>query len=144
MKKVATILALALVSAALVACGDDDNGTTTTETGGGAGNGAATEGGGGASAAIQVEADPGGGLAYTTDLLEAKAGNVTIDFANPQPVAHDVRVEDSGGTDLGGTEVITDSEESATVKGLKPGKYVFYCSVPGHREAGMEGTLTVE
>ncbi len=146
MKKVATILVLALVSAALVACGDDDNGTTTTETNGEAGNGAATNGGGGggASSAIQVEADPGGGLAYTTDLLEAKAGNLTIDFTNPQPVAHDVRVEDSGGADLGGTEVITDSEESATVKGLKPGQYVFYCSVPGHREAGMEGTLTVE
>ena len=148
MKKVTTLLVLALVSAALVACGDDDNGTTTTETTGGAGNGAATNGGegggGGASSTIQVEADPGGGLAYTSDLLEAKAGNLTIDFSNPQPVAHDVRVEDSGGTDLGGTEVITDSEESATVKGLKAGQYVFYCSVPGHREAGMEGTLTVE
>jgi plastocyanin len=148
MKKVAILLALALVSAALVACGGDDDGTTTTETTGGAGNGAATNGGagggGGAGSTLQIEADPGGGLAYTADLLEAKAGNVTIDFTNPQPVAHDVRVEDSGGTDLGGTEVITDSEESATVKGLKPGEYTFYCSVPGHREAGMEGTLTVE
>ncbi|HEX8689073.1 MAG TPA: plastocyanin/azurin family copper-binding protein [Solirubrobacterales bacterium] len=69
---------------------------------------------------------------------------MTIDFNNPQPVAHDVRVEDSGGADLGGTEVITSSEESATLKNLKAGQYVFYCSVPGHREAGMEGTLTVE
>jgi plastocyanin len=146
MKKVAALLVLVLVSAALVACGDDDNGTTTTDTGGEATNGAATGGGegGGASAAIQIEADPGGGLAFTTDSLEAKAGNVTIDFSNPQPVAHDVRIEASGGTDLGGTEVITDSEETATVKGIKAGKYVFYCSVPGHREAGMEGTLTVE
>lgn len=153
MKKVAALLALVLVSAALVACGDDEDGTTTTGTGG-ATNGAATDGGGGGggeagatSSAIAVEADPGGGLAYTSDLLEAKAGeagDVTIEFKNPQPVAHDVRIEDSGGTDLGGTAVITDSEESATVKGLKPGKYVFYCSVPGHREAGMEGTLTVE
>jgi uncharacterized cupredoxin-like copper-binding protein len=40
--------------------------------------------------------------------------------------------------------VITDSEETATVKDLKAGQYVFYCSVPGHREGGMEGTLTVE
>ena len=144
MKKVAALLALALVSAALVACGDDDDGTTTTPTGGEATNGAATGGDGGGGSTLQVEADPGGGLAYTSDLLEAAAGNVTIDFSNPQPVAHDVRVEDSGGTDLGGTEVITDSEESATVKNLEPGKYVFYCSVPGHREAGMEGTLTVE
>jgi plastocyanin len=145
MKKVAALLVLALVSAALVACGDDDDGTTTTT--GEAGNGAATGGGGGGGgggSTIQVEADPGGGLAFTTDQLDAKAGTVTIAFNNPQPVAHDVRIEDSGGTDLGGTEVITDSEESATVKNLKPGKYSFYCSVPGHREAGMEGTLTVE
>ena len=145
MKKVAALLALVLVSAALIACGDDDNGTTTTDTGGEATNGAATGGGGaGGGSTLQVEADPGGGLAFTTDSLTAKAGNVTIDFNNPQPVAHDVRVETSGGADLGGTEVITDSEESAAVKNLKPGKYVFYCSVPGHREAGMEGALTVE
>ncbi len=146
MKKVAALLALALVSAALVACGDDDDGTTTTTTGGEATNGAATGGGGaaGGGSTLQIEADPSGGLAYTSDLLTAKAGDVTIDFNNPQSAAHDVRVEDPSGGDVGGTEVISASEESATLKGLKPGQYVFYCSVPGHREAGMEGTLTLE
>jgi len=146
MKKVAALLTLALVSAALVACGDDDNGTTTTTTGGEATNGAATGGGGGAGGGttVQLEADPSGGLAYTTTEAAAKAGTVTIDFKNPQPIAHDVRVEDPSGGDAGGTEVITESEESASLKNLKPGKYTFYCSVPGHREAGMEGTLTVE
>jgi plastocyanin len=144
MKKVATLLALALVSAALVACGDDDNGTTTTDTGGSeATNGAATGGGGGPST-LQVETDRSGGLAYTTDLISAKAGNLTVDFNNPQPGGHDVRFEDPSGNDIGGTDVIAESRESIELKGLKPGKYVYYCSVPGHREAGMEGTLLVE
>lgn len=148
MKKVAALLALALVSTALVACGDDD-GTTTTETGGGeATNGAATGGGGGAGggggSAVAIEADPAGGLAYTTTEASAKTGDVKVDFTNPQPVGHDVDFEDSSGEDVGATEVITESSESITLKDLKPGEYTFYCSVPGHREAGMEGTLTVE
>lgn len=144
MNKVAALLALVLASVALVACGDDD-GTTTTETGGEATNGAATEGGGGGGGStLQFEADPAGGLAYTTDLVSAKAGDVTVDFENPQPIAHDVVIEDDSGAEVGGTDVITEGSDSTTIKDLKPGKYVFFCSVPGHREAGMEGTLNVE
>jgi plastocyanin len=145
MKKVAALLALVLAAAALAACGDDDNGTTTTatETNGEAGNAGATEGGGaGKGSSLEFEADPAGGLAYTTDKATTKAGSVTIEFDNPQAVPHDVTIEDSGGKDVGATDVITESSTSTTVD-LKAGKYTFYCSVPGHREAGMEGTLTV-
>lgn len=149
MKKLAPLLVLALVSAALVACGDDDDGTTTTETT----NGAAAEseketggGGGGAAgggATLAFEADPSGGLAYTTTEATSEAGKVTIDFKNPQPLAHDVAIEDSGGKEIAKTDVITESEDSTTAN-LKAGEYTFYCTVPGHREGGMEGTLTVE
>jgi uncharacterized cupredoxin-like copper-binding protein len=148
MKKVAALLALALASVALVACGGDDSDTTATTTGGGetTTNGAAAGGGkeaGGGASTLSFEADPGGALAYTTTEATAKAGKVTIDFNNPQALTHDVQIEDSNGEEVGGTELIASSSDSATVN-LKPGTYTFYCSVPGHREAGMEGTLTVK
>ena len=147
MKKLAALLALALATMALVACGDDD-GTTTTDTGAET-TGAAAEGeeeagaGGKGGLTVKFEADPEGGLAYTSDKESAEAGNVTIDLINPQPLAHDVAIEDAGGEQIGKTEVITEGEDSAKVE-LEPGEYTFYCTVPGHREAGMEGTLTVE
>jgi plastocyanin len=149
MKKVAALLALALASFALVACGgDDDDGTTTTTTppaeNGAQTDGAARDGAAGGGSTVQLEADPDGGLAYTADEVTAKAGDVTIDFSNPQSLVHDVVVEDAAGEEVGRTELITDGAESVTLKGLKPADYTFYCSVPGHREAGMEGTLAVE
>ena len=68
---------------------------------------------------------------------------MTIDFNNPQSLTHDVAIEDSSGKEVGKTELIGQGETSATVD-LKPGTYNYYCTVPGHREAGMEGTLTVK
>jgi plastocyanin len=146
MKKVVALLALVLSAIALVACGDDNGTTTTTttDTGGEAAQGAATGGGGEGGSTVKLEADPGGGLAYTTTAASAKAGDVTIDFSNPQPLEHDVAVEDSAGAEVGKTELIASSSTSATLQDMKPGKYTFYCTVPGHREGGMEGTLTVK
>lgn len=151
MKKLTALLVLALTSIALVACGSDDsNTTTTTSNGGEAAGGGATEsnkeaGGGaeGGGSTVKFEADPGGDLAYTTTEASTTAGNVAIDFNNPQSLTHDVAIESSSGEEVGKTELIGSGETSTTVD-LKPGKYTFYCSVPGHREAGMEGTLTVK
>jgi plastocyanin len=150
MKKVAALLALALASVALVACGSSsDNSTTTTATSGGESTSGATSGGGkeessgGSSSTVSFEADPGGELAYTTTKATAKAGQVTIDFKNPQALTHDVAIEDSAGEEVGATELIASGDDSTTVD-LKPGTYHFFCTVPGHREAGMEGVLTVK
>lgn len=149
MKKIVALFALVLASVALVACGgSDDNSSTPATTGGGetgseaAGGAGAKEEGGGA-ATLKFEADPGGQLAYTTTSASTKAGAVTIDFTNPQPLPHDVKIESSDGEEVGGTDTVSEGSESATVE-LEPGTYTFYCSVPGHREAGMEGTLTVK
>jgi plastocyanin len=150
MKKVAALLALALAAFALIACGGDDDTTSsspepapeaTTEGNANAGGGSKEAGGGGAT--LSFEADPEGALAYTTTEATTKAGQVTVEFDNPQSLTHDVAIEDSSGKEVGATELIADSSDSTTVN-LKPGSYTFFCSVPGHREAGMEGTLTVE
>ena len=68
---------------------------------------------------------------------------MTVDFNNPQALTHDVAIENSSGEEVGKTELIAEGSDSTTVN-LKPGTYTFYCTVPGHREAGMEGTLTVK
>jgi plastocyanin len=147
MKKLAVLLALALASTALVACGGGDDTTTTSEAEAAGKANAAPEGGkeegGGGASTVEFEADPSGDLAYTASEASAEAGKVTIDFKNPQALTHDVAIEGSGGEEVGKTELIGEGETSTTVN-LKAGKYTFYCSVPGHREAGMEGTLTVK
>jgi plastocyanin len=150
MKKLAALLVLALASVALVACGGSSDSNSSTESGGEAsGGGAAAEstektgGESGGGSTVDFEADPGGELAYTTTEASAKAGKVTIDFNNPQGLTHDVAIEDEKGETVGQTDLIA-SEETSTTVNLKPGTYTYYCTVPGHREAGMEGTLTVK
>jgi plastocyanin len=152
MKKAAFGFALILAALALVACGgSNDNssttgGETTSESGAADGGEKSNEAEGksaGGGGSVSFEADPGSGLAYTTKTATAKAGKVTIDFTNPQPLSHDVAIEGPSGETIAKTEIIAEGSDS-TVANLKPGEYTFYCSVPGHREAGMEGTLTVK
>ena len=96
-----------------------------------------------ATTALSLEANPQGQLNYNTSSLTAKAGKVTIDFKNMSPLGHNVTVESPGGGTLGATETFQGASKKLTLT-LKPGTYKFYCSVPGHRQAGMEGTLVVK
>lgn len=91
---------------------------------------------------LELAADPAA-IAYDKTELTASAGEVTIDFDNPAPLAHDVAVVDKDGKELAATEVITESEDSLSAD-LEPGDYTFLCTVPGHAAAGMEGTLKVQ
>jgi plastocyanin len=94
-----------------------------------------------ASTKLKLEANPTGLLSYNTKQLSAKAGAVTIEMANMSPLEHNVTVA-KGSTVLGATPTFKGGTRSLTIA-LKPGTYTFYCSVPGHRQAGMEGTLSV-
>jgi plastocyanin len=92
---------------------------------------------------VQLAADPST-IAYTTTSLQATAGNVTIDFDNPnQAIPHDVCVETTSGQSLGCSKQIMGAKTSLDLKNLKPGSYTFFCSVDSHEQAGMKGTLTV-
>jgi plastocyanin len=108
------------------------------EEGEAAGRPAARESGG---RTLRLRADPGGDLRFTTQSLDARAGRVTIQMENPSPISHNVSVE-GGGVEEEGKTVGQGGTSTASAV-LRPGEYAFYCSVPGHRQGGMEGTLTV-
>ncbi len=148
MKKVAALLLVVLAAVALVACGSDsgsDSTAATTETTAeSAGAGAGEAGSEASGSVVKIEAVEGSDLAFVQKDATAKAGQVSIEFSNPQSLSHDVAVENSSGEEVGATDLVADGTATATIGDLKPGEYTFYCTVPGHREAGMEGTLTVE
>ena len=135
-----TTAAVALSAVALAACGSDDSSSTTAvETS----STASTTASGGSGGTVKIEADPNGDLAFTKTSITAPAGSDTIDFDNPSTTDHNVEIEDADGNDVASTDTIS-AGKTSTVADLQPGTYTFYCSIPGHREAGMEGTLTVK
>ena len=133
-------MALAALGMALViaACGsgNDNESSSDQET-------VTSPGGGvGGESVVSIAVDPDATLAYQQEAVEASAGEIQFDLDNPARLAHDLRIEGPDGEDLGGTPIISADGASVTLE-LDPGQYSFYCSVPGHREAGMEGPLTI-
>jgi len=84
---------------------------------------------------------PVSGLKYDQKVVHAHAGKIKIVFLNRSPLKHNVNVE-IGEKEFGKSATITKGTTTFFVT-LKPGKYNFYCSVPGHEDAGMKGTLIV-
>ena len=97
----------------------------------------------GSGQSLSVEANPEGQLKFNKTALTTKAGKVSIDFSNMAPLAHNLTVASASGAVVGATPTFHGGAKALTMN-LKPGPYKFYCSVPGHRMAGMEGTLTVK
>jgi plastocyanin len=92
---------------------------------------------------LDVSSPADGALVFEPDGLEAKPGNLTISYDNPSPVPHSIAVATANGNVLGETTPGTGGKQTLQITDLAPGKYIFYCTVPGHREGGMEGDLTV-
>ena len=129
-----TPLAIAAIfasSVALAACGgDDDHG------GAHGGDGAASQP---ADGARRIEV-AGEDFAFDPEEITAEAGEDLAIALTSVDILHDFSIDE--------LDVHIDANRGDTVEGGltvdEPGTYTYYCSVPGHRSAGMEGMLTVE
>jgi plastocyanin len=92
---------------------------------------------------LDVASPEDGSLVFEPNGLEAQPGSIDITYSNPSQVAHSIAVATANGNVLGETDIFAAGEESLDLTDVAPGEYVFYCTVPGHREGGMEGDLTV-
>ena len=98
---------------------------------------------------LQIAASPSGQLAYVTSKATAAAGPASIEMPNTSGVSHNIAIEAGahgatpGGAVLGTSPFVSKGLASVKVT-LKPGIYTFFCQAPGHRAAGMYGTLTVK
>ena len=91
---------------------------------------------------VEIDADPTGQLKYLASSASATAGHVTLRMKNMSSTPHDIAITGGGVSQIG--TIVSSGGVSTVSSSLKPGKYTFYCSVPGHEAAGMKGTLTVQ
>jgi plastocyanin len=145
--RLAVLCVLVATSLFVGACGSDDDNSTTGSQSAAAPTSTPTPAakrkpatGSGSTVSLQPKGDQ---LLFDTNALTAKAGKVTVDFTNDSAIPHNVTLIDSANKTLGETPTFDGGTKSFTAT-LKAGTYTYYCSVPGHREAGMQGTLTVK
>jgi mono/diheme cytochrome c family protein len=91
---------------------------------------------------LTLDADPTGALAFSAGKATAPAGGLQLIMKNLASIQHNIAIE-GGGVDKKGAVVGKGATSTVSVT-LKPGKYTFLCTVPGHAAGGMKGTLTVK
>jgi plastocyanin len=141
----------AAVVVSLAACGGSSTSSSTGASSSSApassttaSSSAASSAPSGAAGSLSVAADPTGALKFTHSSLSASAGKTTITFTNASPLPHNFTLQQgTSGPVVGATPTFSGGSKTLEVT-LKPGTYTYYCSVPGHRAAGMQGTLTVK
>jgi uncharacterized cupredoxin-like copper-binding protein len=148
MRPLSLILLVCAFAIPVAGCGGDDDddggGGGSSNSSGGASTKESDMGGGGSGGGAQtlkIAADPGGALKFDKSSLTAKAGKVTVVMDNPSSLPHAVEIEGNGVEFKG--ETVEKGGVSKASGDLKAGKYEFYCPVDSHKQAGMEGTLTV-
>jgi plastocyanin len=166
LRSMSLVALLAAFALGVAGCGDDDSdngggGSGSANAGddggggvyGGGGGGDGYGGGGGgdsgndeqggptAGSELKLAADPGGALKFDKTSLSAKPGTVTVVLDNPSDVPHAIEVEGEGVEEVG--ETVGKGGVSKVTADLEAGEYEYYCPVGNHKDAGMEGTLTV-
>jgi len=122
---------LLLLLSGLAACGGS----------GGGGGSAGGAGGGAPAGSIQVGMSE---FKFTPSTLQAKSGTVNFLLNNTGTTAHDMVIADAAGKQVAKSELVQPGNQATfTVANVPAGTYTIFCDVPGHRAAGMEGTLTV-
>ena len=91
---------------------------------------------------LQMPADPSGQLAYASTKATADAGELQVDSKNDASIPHDIALEGNGVNEKG--ETVQDGGVSTVSADVQAGDYTYFCTLPGHRAAGMEGILTVK
>lgn len=125
MTKTIRILILTLGLALVVACG---------------GGGGSPSGSGAPAGSTQVTVMD---FSFKPKDMSVHSGKVVFFLINSGPAAHDMLIADSTGKTVARSSLVQSGDTfTFTVDSLAAGKYLFYCDVPGHRAAGMEGTLT--
>ena len=81
------------------------------------------------------------GTAFESTVATAKAGQLTVVMPNKSPLQHNIALKGVSGA---AGKVVSQGASSTFTVTLKPGKYTFFCELPGHEAAGMKGTLTVK
>jgi plastocyanin len=163
-RNLAVLLSAGAMALAVAACGSSSSSSSSTAAGGGSSatssapaatsttssassaasssSSSAKAPSSGGSSHLKIAAAASGQLMFSTDHLTAKAGTVDITFTNPAPEGHNFTLMGPGGKMVAATPTFKGGSKSISVK-LTAGKYTYICSVPGHAQGGMMGTLTV-
>ncbi|HEY7122268.1 MAG TPA: cupredoxin domain-containing protein [Solirubrobacterales bacterium] len=139
----ALFVVAAAIAVPLAGCGgggDDNNNTsadTSEATQASTSGGAAATGAGGTVDLTAVD------YKFNPSDPTVKSGNVTFTLKNDGQQPHSLEIEDVNGQDKELEGDVSPGQDGTLKVNLPPGKYEFYCPVPGHKELGMEGDITV-
>jgi plastocyanin len=88
---------------------------------------------------LQIDADPTGQLAYVTNQAQGSPGRITVKMTNKSTTPHDIVIDGKGRG-----QIVQNGGSSSFSADFTAGSYTYYCSVDGHRAAGMLGKLTIK